>query len=142
MTNADREKASDDVRTRLERCTLPVRKRVSRAADCKKTYRRLTLRRQIGFQIRPIGEAPQYHAARIAAQNLELRRIAVAPEDFIATLVPAESASAQPAAEARVTLGAKVPAEIATQVRKLAGRRGVSGSTLITSALTEYLANV
>jgi hypothetical protein len=47
--------------------------------------------------------------------------------------VPAESASAQPAAEARVTLGAKVPAEVATQVRKLAGRRGVSGSTLITS---------
>jgi hypothetical protein len=107
--------------TRLARCRL------------QKTYRRLTLRRQIGFQIRPIGEAPQYHAARIAAQNLELRRIAVAPEDFIATLVPAESASAQPAAEARVTLGAKVPAEVATQVRKLAGRRGVSGSTLITS---------
>jgi hypothetical protein len=37
---------------------------------------------------------------------------------------------------------AKVPADIATQVLKLADRRGMTVSSIIVLALTEYLANV
>jgi Ribbon-helix-helix protein, copG family len=62
--------------------------------------------------------------------------------DFVAMLVPAESASPKAAKAARVNLTASVPASLAGRMRERAKERRVSVSELIASLITEHLANV
>ena len=57
-------------------------------------------------------------------------------------LVPAESATVEPAAdkpEPPVTLGAKVRPELAEQVRALASHRGLCVSALLGQVITDFV---
>jgi hypothetical protein len=74
---------------------------------------------------------------------IRMKLFVVEMRDFVATLVPAESASAQPEAaktEARVTVSGKVSPDLAERARSKASRSGTSVSAIIAQFIADYVA--
>jgi hypothetical protein len=71
---------------------------------------------------------------------VRLKLFTVEHRDFVATLVPAESASAKAEpAKTSVTVSGTVSPDLAEQFRDAASRAGTNVSALIASLITEYL---
>jgi predicted HicB family RNase H-like nuclease len=76
---------------------------------------------------------------------IRMKLFVIEMRDFVAMLVPAESASAEPEKppkRARTNLTASVLTELASRVREWAKAESVSVSEWITSLITEHLPNV
>jgi hypothetical protein len=73
---------------------------------------------------------------------IKLKIFAVETRDFTAMLVRAQSASAESEplkSAARVTLGARVPADVAAQFREAAKQLGVTMSQLLSRIIADYI---
>jgi hypothetical protein len=84
----------------------------------------------------------RYDASALLDELVRMKLFVVERRDFVAVLVPAESASPKPAKTELVTLSTKVPADVADQVLEAANQRGLSRSALLASLIAERLANV
>jgi hypothetical protein len=84
----------------------------------------------------------RYDASALLDELVRMKLFVIEMRDFVAMLVPAESASAKPAKTELVTLSTKVPADVADQVLEAANQRGLSRSALIASLIAQHLANV
>jgi hypothetical protein len=82
---------------------------------------------------------PRYDAGALLDELIRMNLFVVEMRDFVAMLVPAESASPSEPKAKQVTLGGKVSADFLERVRAFAASRGESMTSVTIAALTEHM---